>query len=132
MRTVVVRGGWQAWALLILGGAVVLVLGLTVGIVLLGLLAVGAVVLLGQRALQALGIGGWRKPVGSSTTTPADGIIDGDFQVVRRESSTRMLAEPERRDAIARAGHARTKSEHTYGMRFPPLVAAALEAARRT
>lgn len=96
MRTVVVRGGWQAWALLILGGAVVLVLGLTVGIVLLGLLAVGAVILLGQRALQALGIGGWRRPVGSSTTTSADGIIDGDFQVVRRESSTRMLAEPER------------------------------------
>lgn len=96
MQTVIVRGGWQAWALLILGGALVLVLGLTVGIVLLGLLAVGAVVLLGQRALHALGIGRRDRTVGSATTAPADGIIDGEFHVVRREPHERILADPDR------------------------------------
>ncbi|MCC7371858.1 MAG: hypothetical protein IT306_25810 [Chloroflexi bacterium] len=98
MRTVVVRGGWQAWALLILGGAAVLVLGVTVGIVLLGLLAVGVVVLLGQRALRAFGVGGRSQPVGPARADAGGDIIDGEFHVVSRDSGNRVLSEadPER------------------------------------
>lgn len=40
------------------------------------------------------------------------------------------LANPTVRDAVAHAGHARAAAEHTYEARFPPLLAAATQAAR--
>ncbi len=86
MRPVVVQGGWRMWALLIGGGAVLLVLGLTVGLLLLGLLAVAGVLLLAQRALQAIGLGGRRASV-HAATAPDDGVIDGEFHVVSRQTT---------------------------------------------
>jgi len=38
-----------------------------------------------------------------------------------------LLAHPEKRDAIAQAGYARTKVEHSYEARFEPLIELALE-----
>ena len=86
MRTVVIQGGWRLWTLLIVGGAVALVLALTVGVLLLGVFAVAAVLFLGQRLMQAIGLGS-RPRVTHGTTEPADGVIDGDFQVVSRETT---------------------------------------------
>ena len=95
MRTVVIQGGWRMWALLILGGALVLALGLVAVVVLLGLLAVGAVALLGHRLLQALGLVSRRPMAEAVRRSPmdgSDGIVDADFQVVGR----RALADPAR------------------------------------
>ena len=96
MQSIIVRGGWRAWALLIVGGAVLLVVGLTVGVIALGVLAVAGVLLLGQRALRSIGLGGKPAP---STAAPgrhdAGGVIDGEFQVVTRQSGNRTLSEPD-------------------------------------
>ena len=86
MRTVVVQAGWQMWALLIVGGVILLVLGLTVGLMLLGILAVAGILLLGQRALRAIGLGG-RRIQADTTAVPENGIIEGDFHVVRRSTT---------------------------------------------
>ena len=81
MRMVVVQSGWRMWALLIVGGVILLVLGLAVGLMVLGVLAVAGVLLLGQRALQAIGLGG-RRIQADTTAVPEHGIIDGDFHIV--------------------------------------------------
>ena len=97
MRTVVVQGGWRMWALLIVGGVILLVLGLTVGLIMLGVLAVAGVLLLGQRALWAIGLGGWRIQA-DTTAVSEDGIIDGDVHVIRRSTTvtSNQLADPDR------------------------------------
>ena len=97
MRTVVVQGGWRTWALLIVGGVILLVLGLTVGLMLLGVLAVAGVLLLGQRALWAIGLGGQRIQA-DTTAVSEDDIIDGDFHVIRRSTTvtSNQLADPDR------------------------------------
>lgn len=84
MRTVVVQGGWRVWAALIVGGAVLLALTLTVGVLLLGVIAIGAVLVLGQRLLQAIGLGGKRPSMDTTTTAAGDTVIDGDFHVISR------------------------------------------------
>ncbi len=43
----------------------------------------------------------------------------------------RYLADPQARDTVATAGHARVAREHTYESRFPPLIAAALARAQQ-
>ena len=97
MRTVVVQGGWRMWALLIVGGVILLVLGLTIGLIMLGVLAIAGVVLLGQRALQAIGLGG-RRIQADAPAVPEDGIIDGDFRVISRSTTvtSNQLADPDR------------------------------------
>jgi hypothetical protein len=97
MQTIIVRGGWRAWALLILGGALVLVIGLTVGVIALGVLAVAGALLLGQRALRTIGLGPKSTtvtPPGAATGRPdAGAVIDGDFHVVTRQTGNRTLSE---------------------------------------
>ena len=97
MRMVVVQGGWRMWALLIVGGVILLVLGLTIGLIMLGVLTVAGVLLLGQRALQAIGLDGRRIQV-DTTAASEDGIIDGDFHVIRRSTTvtSNQLADPDR------------------------------------
>jgi membrane-bound ClpP family serine protease len=97
MRTVVVQGSWRTWALLIVGGVILLVLGLTVGLMMLGILALAGVVLLGQRALQAIGLGG-RRIQTDTTAVPEDRIIDGDFRVISSSATatSNHLADPDR------------------------------------
>lgn len=96
MQTMIVRGGWRAWALLIVGGAVLLVVGLTVGVIALGVLAVAGALLLGQRALRTIGLGGKpAPPAAPSAQSDAGGVIDGEFQVVTRQSGNRTLSEPD-------------------------------------
>lgn len=97
MRTVVVQGGWRTWALLVVGGAILLVLGVTVGLVMLGVLAVAGLLLLGRRALQTIGLGKW--PIQADTTTaPEAGIIDGEFRVMSRSTTvtSNQLPDPDR------------------------------------
>ncbi|MGE3271935.1 MAG: hypothetical protein AB7P40_24485 [Chloroflexota bacterium] len=65
------------WAIISVGGAVLLAVGLVAGLLALGILAVAGVALLGQRVLQAFRIGG-RRPVRDATSRPPDGVIDGD------------------------------------------------------
>ncbi|WP_196795148.1 CgeB family protein [Mariprofundus ferrooxydans] len=43
------------------------------------------------------------------------------------EKTEYLLAHPDRRDAIAQAGYARTKAEHSYESRFGPLIKLAVE-----
>jgi len=43
------------------------------------------------------------------------------------EKVEHLLSHPDERDAIARAGYARTKSEHSYEARFEPLIKQAVE-----
>lgn len=93
MRTVIVQGGWRVWALLIVGGAVMLVLTMTVGVLLLGVIAIGGALLLGQRLLQAIGLGGRRAPM-NPPTAPGETVIDGEFHVVSRETTVRQLPAP--------------------------------------
>ena len=96
MQTIIVRGGWRAWALLVVGGALVLVLGLTVGVIALGILAVAGALLLGQRALRAVGIG--EKPSAPSAAAgrpDADSVIDGEFHVVSRPTGSKTLSDPD-------------------------------------
>ena len=97
MRVVVVQGGWRMWALLVVGGVILLVLGLTVGLMMLGILAVAVVMLLGQRALQAIGLGG-RRIQADTTAATEDGIIDGDFRVISSSATatSNHLADPDR------------------------------------
>ena len=99
MRTIVVQGGWRAWALLIVGGALLLVLGVLFGVVVLGLLAVVTVVVLAERALRALGLGGRRPVTPSSATRREPGgasVIEGEYQVVPRPLDERRIPEPRR------------------------------------
>ena len=97
MRTVVVQGGWRMWALLIVGGVTLLVLGLTVGLIMLGVLAVAGVLLLGQRALQAIELGRRRRQA-DATAVPEGGIIDGEFRVMSCSTgvASNPLADPDR------------------------------------
>lgn len=83
MRTVVVQGGWRVWALIIVGGAVLIALTLTVGVLLLGALVIGAALLAGQRLMQMVGLGGKRSSM-DTPTTAGDTVIDGEFHVVSR------------------------------------------------
>ncbi len=99
MRTVVVRGGWRAWALLIVGGMVLLVLGLVFGVVLLALLAMATALILGQRVVRALGLGGQSAAPASSHTTgrdTTDAVIEGEYRVVDRLPANRQVSEPRR------------------------------------
>jgi hypothetical protein len=87
MRTFEVRGGWQAWALLIVGSMVLLVLGVLFGVLVLGLLVMATVLVLGQRILRALGLGGRRSVPPTSATrggTYPDSVIEGEYQVLQR------------------------------------------------
>jgi hypothetical protein len=96
MQTIIVRGGWRAWALVVVGGALLLVVGLTVGILALGVLAVAGALLLGQRALRTIGLGGKSAPPAAPSAHPdAGGVIDGEFQVVTRQTGNRTLSEPD-------------------------------------
>jgi Na+-transporting methylmalonyl-CoA/oxaloacetate decarboxylase gamma subunit len=97
MPTVVVQGGWRMWALLIVGGVTLLVLGLTVGLIMLGVLAVAGVLLLGQRALQAIGLDR-RRTQAEATAVPADSIIDGEYRVMSCSTTvtSNQLADPDR------------------------------------
>ena len=99
MRTIVVQGGWRAWALLVVGGGVLLVLGVTFGLFVLGLLVLVSVLVLGQRALQAIGLGGRRTPPKSARSAPggphsAGTVIEGEYQVVTRPERSHEIAEP--------------------------------------
>ena len=97
MRTVVVQGGWRTWALLVVGAAILLVLGITVGLVMLGVIAVAGLLLLGRRALQTIGLG--KRPIQADTTTaPEAGIIDGEFRVMSRSTTvaSNQLPDPDR------------------------------------
>lgn len=60
------------------------------------------------------------------------GVFESDAELVDRISG--LLADPDERDRIARAGYARTVSEQTYERRFATLLAsaAALGKARRS
>lgn len=96
MRTIVVHGGWRAWALLLIGGAALLVLGVTFGLVLLGLLVLASALVLGQRAMQALGLGG-RHATPRSATSGSRGagtVIEGEYHVVTRPAPGREIGEP--------------------------------------
>lgn len=97
MRTIEVQGGWRMWALLIVGGVILLMLGLAVGLMMLGILAVAGVLLLGRRALRAIGLGR-RRIQADTTAVPEDGIIEGDFHVVSRSTTvtSNQLADPDR------------------------------------
>ena len=98
MRTIVVRGGWRAWALLIVGGAALLVLGVLFGVLVLGLLLMLTVLMLGDRVLRALGLGG-RRTTGPSAARAASGagaVIEGEYQVVQRPLEERRIPEPRR------------------------------------
>ena len=97
MRTVVVQGGWRAWALLIAVGAVLLVLGLVFGLVLLALLLMATALVLGQRVVRALGLGGRQAAPPSSGATGHDtsgAIIEGEYRVVERPLAARHVSEP--------------------------------------
>ena len=96
MRTVVVQGGWRAWALLIVGGTVLLVLGVLFGVLVLGLLAMLTVLVLGERILRALGLGGRRSidPTAPRRETGAGAVIEGEYQVVQRPIDERRIPEP--------------------------------------
>ena len=99
MRTMVVRGGWQAWVLLIVGGMVLLVLGVLFGVLVLGLLTMLTVLVLGQRILRALGLGGQRSVPPSAATrreTGATSVIEGEYRVVQRPIDERRIPEPRR------------------------------------
>ncbi len=96
MRTVVVRGGWRAWALVIVGGALLLVLGVLFGVLVLGLLVMLTVLMLGARILRALGLGG-RRSAGPSSTRGASSqgaVIEGEYQVVQRSTDELRIQEP--------------------------------------
>jgi hypothetical protein len=93
MRTVVVQGGWRVWLALIVGGAVLLALTLTIGVLLLGVIAIGGALLLGQRLLQAVGLGGKRTPM-DTPAAGSDTVIDGEFHVVSRDVTIRQLPAP--------------------------------------
>jgi spore maturation protein CgeB len=70
-------------------------------------------------------------------TEPADGldqlyrngneiaVFDGLAELVGKIAY--FMAHPEQRDKIALAGHARTRNEHTYEMRFSQLLNAAMQ-----
>ena len=97
MQTIVVRGGWRAWALLIVGGTLLLVLGVLFGVLVLGLLVMATVLVLGGRILRALGLGG-RQTVAPSSAPRRDAgpasIIEGEYQVVQRPLDERTIPEP--------------------------------------
>ena len=98
MRTIVVRGGWRAWALLIVGGMVLLVLGVLFGVLVLGLLVMATALVLGERILRALGLGG-RRPAGPAAPRSETGpgaIIEGEYQIVQRPLDERRIPEPRR------------------------------------
>ena len=96
MRTIVVRGGWRAWALLIVGGTVLLVLGALFGVLVLGLLAMLTVLMLGERVVRALGLGGRRSggPSAPHGASGAGAVIEGEYQVVQRPTDERRIPEP--------------------------------------
>jgi len=99
MRTVVVRGGWRAWALLGVAGLVLLVLGLVFGLVLLALLVMATALILGQRVVRAFGLGNRSAAPASSRPTgrdTADAVIEGTYRVVDRPPAERQLSEPRR------------------------------------
>ena len=93
----VVQGGWRAWALLVVGGAVMLVLAVLFGVLVLGLLALVTAVVLADRALRALGLGG-RRPVTPSSATRGEGgpasVIEGEYRVVQRPVDEPRVPEP--------------------------------------
>ena len=97
MRTIEMRGGWRAWALLIVGSMVLLVLGVLFGVLVLGLLVMATVLVLGQRILRALGLGGGRPATPASATrggTGTSSVIEGEYQVVQRPTDERRIPEP--------------------------------------
>ena len=97
MRTIEVRGGWRAWALLVVGSMVLLVLGVLFGVLVLGLLVMATALVLGQRILRALGLGGRRPATPTSAThggTHPYSVIEGEYQVVQRPTDERQIAEP--------------------------------------
>ena len=99
MRTVVVQGGWRAWALLVVGGMVLLVLGVVFGVLVFGLLAMLTALVLGERILRALGLGGRRSVQPSSGArgpTGTTSVIEGEYQVVQRPVDERRIPEPRR------------------------------------
>jgi len=57
---------------------------------------------------------------------PGEEIVEFDSLDALVEGIRTLLAEPGRRDAIARAGHARCRREHSYEARFTDLLQAAL------